>query len=296
MKNKFQYGQGELFSFFLLLFFTSVILGIYYCFSVFRNMTLKTIKEYQTRIKSEKIISAFEKDFQVMTSSKSDSKVSEQIMYLCEKYSEYNINISDVSSGINLNTLSKKFLSDRKLQELLFNDEESFKKVLQIQEKNKYLESKKLISLYLTDFGKKNITYYGWINNSFTDAHLSKHVKGNSEYVINSQSSLNIYFTDSEIIRYFIAYPEFNIIEPNEKCKKLINEIEINSNIDKEKIKKILGVNENNKILNLLGVKTQFFQILLEIDNAKISLIICALPGNDKEIEKYRIIKREINL
>jgi hypothetical protein len=231
-----------------------------------------------------------------MTSSKSDSKVSEQIMYLCEKYSEYNINISDVSSGINLNTLSKKFLSDRKLQELLFNDEESFKKVLQIQEKNKYLESKKLISLYLTDFGKKNITYYGWINNSFTDAHLSKHVKGNSEYVINSQSSLNIYFTDSEIIRYFIAYPEFNIIEPNEKCKKLINEIEINSNIDKEKIKKILGVNENNKILNLLGVKTQFFQILLEIDNAKISLIICALPGNDKEIEKYRIIKREINL
>ena len=101
----------------------------------------------------------------------------------------------------------------------------------------KWLESGTLINKYLTDYGKNNIKYYGWINPSFVDTDFMNNLKKNDcSIILNNQSILNIYFTDSEIIKYFVTHQDFKISQSEEKYDRLINEINYNQYINKEKI------------------------------------------------------------
>ena len=216
---------------------------------------------------------------------------------MLNKYSKYEIKIEDISSGININFLNKKYLKDNFLQQKLFISEEAFQEIMKIISARKWLESGTLINKYLTDYGKNNIKYYGWINPSFVDTDFMNNLKKNDcSIILNNQSILNIYFTDSEIIKYFVTHQDFKISQSEEKYDRLINEINYNQYINKEKIKQILEVQDDNKILAILGVKTQFWKVYLNAENARIQLIIAAIP-NDNIIQGriYKVIKREIN-
>lgn len=299
MKSKkiFQKGQGELVSFILLLFFSVLVLCLFYFFSVYRINATKTIKEYNSRIEADKLISEIETDFQILTGLQTDTKDSQEINFLLNKYSKYEIKIEDISSGININFLNKKYLKDNFLQQKLFISEEAFQEIMKIISARKWLESGTLINKYLTDYGKNNIKYYGWINPSFVDNDFMNNLKKNDcSIILNNQSILNIYFTDSEIIKYFVTHQDFKISQSEEKYDRLINEINYNQYINKEKIKQILEVQDDNKILAILGVKTQFWKVYLNAENARIQLIIAAIP-NDNIIQGriYKVIKREIN-
>ncbi len=291
MKNKnLEKGQGELVSFILLLFFSTIILSLFYYYNLLKVKASNIINEYKNYIDAENLILNLEADFQILSISKNDGKLSQELEFLRNKYINNNIRIEDISSGININYLSKKYLHDSNLLNKLFLSQEAFNEVLKIQEKETWLENINSINKYLTDFGKQNIKFYGWINPSFVDDILKE------KSLIRDLPVLNIYYTDPEIIHYFITKPEFKISNYDVKYDKLINEIEINPYLDKQRIQEILSVNKNNPILDIFGVKTQFWNVLLNTEDATISLIIAAdlIKENKKSLLKYRIIKREI--
>ncbi len=57
----------------------------------------------------------------------------------------------------------------------------------------------------------------------------------------------------------------------------------------------ILEVKEDNKIFFILGSKTQFWQVIMNIEDIDVQLIIAGFPESEKsqKISYYKVIKKE---
>lgn len=298
IKKKYQEGQGELVSFILLIFFSALVLSLFYHFNVFKILSSKTLQEYQYMNEAEELISIIEKDFQILADANADTNDCMEIGYLCGKYSDKNLKIKDISSGININCISEKFLEDKNLQKLFLITTEKFSEFIDTLRKNKWLNSSDLINQYLTDFGKKNITYYGWVNPSFLDCNLMNLIEdGKSKensFIIKDFPLLNVYFTAPEIINFFVTHNEFKISQSEEKYDKLIDEISLNPYLTRNRIKEILDVKDNNSILDILGTKTQFWEVSFNTEYSNIKMVIATIKDKEERYI-YKVIKREIN-
>lgn len=221
---------------------------------------------------TERVIEKFLSDFQEMRNEKNDRSTSEILEKILSDYSNYELKISDVSTGINEKILNEDFLK-----------EESIKKLILLK-------------------GEKIQSSYGWINPHYAPVKLIKEVlsdygKENTSDVFPQFSTLpywNVFNMDDEFIKAIIEH--FNIPDSERKTRKIRELINNDKLVSDREIRDILGVKESHSICDFLGLKTVFWRACAVINKEKVSLIIAAVPyryENKREIERYIIVERE---
>lgn len=297
-KNKNQFGNSNFTAFIVLLLLCTTIISFFYLVVNLKYLTSNKIKKYNELEKINNIINNIEKDFKKLTFDEYDSMFSNGLYYIKNKYSNFNIEIKDISSGININCIDKNILFSKDFEKLIFKQNRGKDNYQKLLENKKYFTNKDELTNCFNEFGLNNICFYGWINKNFLNNNLFELIKSKKERfpIVNSLPSLNVYFTDSKIIECFIKYDIFDIKEPEDKFNKLMYFINSKSELDKNIMSNILGVKENNKILDILGVKTQFWNIKIYTDNAIGNIIIGGFTESkdSTKISYYTIIERNI--
>ena len=91
--------------------------------SLFVYTKQKKVLSYKIMYTREKqalaLISELEKDIQNLKNDEFDSELSTGLLFLINKYSKLNFNITDASTGINENFISKKILETEEIKELV---------------------------------------------------------------------------------------------------------------------------------------------------------------------------------
>ncbi|MBQ3023940.1 MAG: hypothetical protein IJD23_01355 [Spirochaetaceae bacterium] len=298
MKNKLENGTGELTTFTILLLICVMIITSFHLVFNIKYLLNKKIIKYDKLEKINLVVNEIEKDFDFLKKDDFDSDFSSGILYIKNKYSMYNFIIKDISSGYNINSLPQEFIISKDFEKLMLIPNNELDVYKQILEKNKFIKSKEKLKNCLSEFGKENISFYGWVNKNFTDCKLFNLIekKDNKFPVLNSIPLSNIYFLHPDILKIFISNPIFKINNPEEKFEKLQDFINSKNILNKEILIEILEIKKDNKILHILGNKTQFWEILFTIENINVNLIVAGFPKdeNSNKIEYYKIIERNI--
>ncbi len=298
MGNNLERGTGELTAFVILLFICVIIITSFYLIFNIEYMLNKKISKYSELEKINLIINEIEKDFNIFTEDEFDSNFSNGVIFLQNKYSEYNIIVKDISSGFNINCLPQDLLFSKSFEKLIFNLNNGLDMYKQILEKNKYLNSKEKINICLSEVGYNNVSFYGWINTNFTNCNLFTLIEKRKDKfpILNSIPMNNIFFTHPEILKIFIYNQSFNIKNPEEKYEKLINAINSNNILNEDDLIEILEIKKDNIILDIIGTKTQFWEISFYTGRMSAIFIVAGFPKSEKsdKIEYYKIIERNV--
>lgn len=231
----------------------------------------KKISAWEKEIAKEKEIDSFIDEFisdvQELKNDIADNEYSENRMKLIEKYKDYSLTLSDVSTGINKSILSKEILRDRNIS--------------RIAEKHK--------------------SDYGWINPLYAKSEQIKSVLDdwdakNTDDVFPLFCKMplyNIFEMSDDFILAILDY--FKIPQSSDKLKTL-KEAMRNTSFTREKLKKALLLSDTSPVLDFLGIKSVFYKAELKKDDFKIELIIAAVPyryEKTRDVQEYMLISRK---
>ena len=238
-------------------------------YSSYKKLNAYEVRNRNIREASE-IVNAFHKDIQSLKDEKYDAENSFILRELLHKYSEYSVSMKDISTGINTRFISEKILKNRSIQHILeLYDEE-----------------------ITTDFG--------WINERNADKSFLKEIRDDFEDkkafpLVNRFPSCNIFFMKPEFIKAVLELYEVN--SPEEKVQKLMNVLG-QENVSKENISKVIEKSPSDPVFDFLGIKTQFWKIIMETDACHISLVYAAVPEETRQdiVKEYVLVERKITL
>lgn len=297
-----QKGNIQIGSFSLLIFISFFIVALFgLVLNLKLNISSKT-NESNSIVNVERIILKFESDFQCFLNSDVDAPFSESVNNIMEKYSCYNIKLKDISSGVNINWIPYSDLKSKDMTKLLFSSGISCDCFINESLNKEFLADVNMYSKYFSDVGLKCISFYGWINQDYSSSERYQNIK--KKYHPYRQSmfplenlipSVNIYYINSELLKYYLQLNDFKINNPSEKFETLSYMLETHEIIDKNRLLEILEVKEDNKIFFILGSKTQFWQVIMNIEDIDVQLIIAGFPESEKsqKISYYKVIKKE---
>lgn len=232
----------------------------------------KKINSFKSRNESyreaEALLKEFEKELQIMADEDCDCSFSYKISELKSRYSDYEIIMNDISTGINEQLLSKEILEDKNIKQLL---EVS---------------------------GEKIKTEYGWINKDLAEEVFVRNViadfNGKQNCLLFNKIPLyNLYFMDEGFIRSILQLCKISNSE--EKSRNLFEAI-CTKKLCNEDLYEIIGVNKDHKVFEFLGLKTVFWNVKLSIDNTIIDAVFAAIPSKKdlRTLEKYELIEKKI--
>ena len=231
----------------------------------------KKISAWERGIAKEKEIDSFIDEFisdvQVLRNDIVDSKFAENRTTLIEKYKDYSLTLSDISTGVNKSVFSKEILRDRNIS--------------RIAEKHK--------------------SDYGWINPLYAEREQIKSVLDNWDakntddvFPIFCKIPLyNIFEMSDDFILAILDY--FKIPQSSDKLKTL-KEAMRNPSFTREVLKKALLLSDTSSVLDFLGIKSVFYKAELKKDDYKIELIIAAVPyryEKTRDVQGYTLILRK---
>ena len=249
----------------IMIFSLSTVILATGMFSLIQSKYITTVKnKYELKLYCKNICKEIEKDFQKFIYKENDFENDNLITELKYKYSPYSLSIEDVSTGLNLNTLDKKFLSQKPIKNLLLVYQDSI------------------------------TTDYGWLNSSCTRKDLTDELYDlNKDYpLINNLPVFNINFMNQDFIEAILKICSVSESE----TKAAILSREKGFSLTKDKIIEILEMSDSKKVLALIGVKTNFWKIIFKYKDCKCEGIIAAYPKrNSTEIEKYVLVDFIIN-
>lgn len=224
---------------------------------------------YKREKSAESLCKQLIKDFQIIREDKNDSFNSYGIKKLLSEYSSYQIQIKDVSTGINLDFLKKNIKENRSFEYLL------------------------------NYYGDEITTKWGWVNPKYTEIEQLSSIyndfnKKDLFPLINEMPLYNVCFMNYDFISAVLELCE---VKDNADKAVRICTLAENGNITKEDLIEITQKNENDKIFDFLGTKTTFWEINLEAYNFNIELIVAAVPEkqNSEKVEKYVLINQDLN-
>ncbi|MGN0739529.1 MAG: hypothetical protein ACI4LX_05100 [Treponema sp.] len=220
------------------------------------------------RKKIDSIIYRTEERIQALKELPSDSGGNE-ILSLTDSACTCDFKVTDVSTGINRNFASEKFLKDRTIDE------------------------------YVTTGGGDVFVSYGWINPEFSDRtvleNAAKDFEGKDMFpLVNSLPPLNVHYMSESFIK---AVLEFCGIKEAQKKAELVKD-RISSDTTVKELSEILGVAESHGVFDLIGTKTAFWQVDIETEKVKGIAVFAAVPQkeNMRKIEKYILAEKKIYL
>ena len=220
----------------------------------------------EERKKIDAAIFDLEEKIQMLKDSQSDSDEHE-ILYLLSSACDFNLSVSDVSTGINKNFISKEILKNKAINDCIkANGEEIFSE-------------------------------YGWINPKVSDKAIVEQTSKDFEEkntfpLVNTFPPLNIFNMSGNFIK---AVLEFCGIKDAEKKTELIKD-NLNPDTTEKELAEILGTGENHPVFELLGTKTAFWKVDFETEKARACAVFAAVPEkeNQRKIEKYILVEKKI--
>lgn len=242
------------------------------CFLVVQKQ--KNVLQYERYYKkeemAEKLCKEFLEDFQILKNGTVDNNSSDLINKYLLKYADYNVELTDVSTGINTSFL-----------------------------KDEILESKSINNL-MEKYGEEVKTEYGWINPVLINEKKLNEVSkdfGDKDLfpIVNGLPLYNVYFMKSDFLENILSFCKTkNKAEKLDEIERLIQY----GTLDNEKLKSILAEDVNTPIFSFLGVKTTFWEVVLRNQDFSINLIIGGVPekNDHKEISKYILINKHIDI
>jgi hypothetical protein len=249
---------------FLLLSLTFAML---YAVSAKYEKTIETV--YEDKDAAGELLENIVSDLQPLKDLDIDYENCSFLIDLQNKYAEYNLCFTDVSSKIN-----KTFFPDL------------------IIEKNKQK---------LTLFGDEYFTQYGWMNSNQINSNGQKLLQINfpsnkSLYPYkNTLPLINIYNANPNLLTELLAMigiNDKNLIDEftNEIGKKDFNSF--------EEIQKLLRVNSTSLVAVLFGTKTTFWKLEYTFNsNMKVVAVICGIPDkNNVKICRYDLIEKNFEV
>ena len=252
----------------LTVIFSLCVITLSFCMIVATNeKKINSFKKlYESRKDINLIIDRIEKNIQGLRDYSND--IDEyQIATLLLSDFEYDLKIKDVSTGIN-----KQFVDEKILE-------------------NEYIKN------YVAENEDIAFVDYGWVNPKFADKSIIYDIQNNYQDkstfpLVNSLPPLNIHLMNENFFRTVLnAYKIKNIDRKIERIREIIN-----SESSVKDIAKILEISESHSLFELIGLKTVFWQIEFETEKYNAKTIFAAVPekNNQKKIEKYILIKKEI--
>lgn len=222
---------------------------------------------YEKRNELIEIMYKIESDFQNIVDISNDNLQMNEFVKILEKYEAYNIQIRDVSTGINPSVLSKDFLENESI--------------------NNYIKN------------KNQLCDYGWINNKYASNSVLEKLKVEFESnflfpLVNNLPMYNIFFMDYDFLYTMLSY--VGIPNSEKKAREIIAilEYDINS-LNKENLCKILQIKKDHKIFEIIGFKSNFWEVKIQNEFFNSTIIFAGVPKNieSKIIEKYITIKTQ---
>lgn len=225
---------------------------------------------YEMEKKAESICSQVLIDFQDLKNKKDDYSRNEIINEIFSNYSDFRVELSDISTAINTKFLKPEIIENDNFQVLL----------------NKY--------------GDDIQTSYGWIKPQYADSKFISDLHndfGDKSLfpIVNGLPFYNVYFMNRDFLECILKWRKIeNVNEKAEEIKKLIE----SNDLTYEKMCLILGKNSNDSIFDFLGTKTSFWKIVLDSNEISLSIVVAGIPdeSNSRKIEKYVLIEKDINI
>lgn len=230
------------------------------------------------------------------------------------------ISISSLSSKLDVNFLPSWIYTETDVNKLFLTTNSPIMMELQKQREGLFYRYDSLSKFISEDNFNKYFTTYGWANFNISDnvgiqyliSHLFNQAEANNfilkrenvlsnnqlmhSYVeyqlfcgvnfkdilnyITLSPLLNVNFMDEEILSSILSHHSFDIPNARYKAAQIVTEASL-SGITKEKLISILGVPKNNMIYYYLGTITWFWEIVIQSDNTKCTLIIARYPETD---------------
>ena len=287
----------------LILFFISIIITGIVLFSSSAIFFYRTdSRDYENKKAADLLLDEIIEKIQPLLHYHFDDKYNPLIMSLCAGYEIYNLQITDISSGYNLNFLSDEDMIDSDITSLLFLDNTGAAFTLW-RNTNGLSVSKESWRNFLKQEAFDYCVSYGWLHKNDTSSFAFKTIvssfgTGDIDKLFPLASDfprMNVNMINPEILRPLIKRSSFTIEKPAEKADVLISTLNAGS-LTRSGISSILDVPISHPIMNYFGTKTSFWKIYFIMPSSlEIEAVIAAIPkknGEIQEIESYRLIER----
>jgi hypothetical protein len=266
-------GNAALNGLFVIVVLMLVLSGAMALVSAGRNYASSLARQDEREKDALAPLNSIKRDMALLTKDAADGPQSKGVLALPALYSEYELRITDVSSGIN-----ERFLPES-------------------------LTGKEAIKTLVAQNVEEDLARYGWIHALLVPEKMSAEMKkdfsreknANPFPLINSLPLVNVHFLSERSLRAFVS--AFSIADGDVKSDALFNRSRQDFLQDND-IRSILGVREDNLILAVLGCKTAFWQIQYKVDNCTVTAIFAAVPDKKKEprkVDHYRLMERSVS-
>lgn len=230
---------------------------------------LKSYKNFVlARKEADAILSDLKRDFQILKDVPCDSDSSAVLHGILARYSEYDLTITDVSTGIHRNFMNENFYDSKPIRD------------------------------YMAMEGEAAVTEYGWISPKYADKEILDGViadfEGKTPFpIVNTFPPYNIHFMSCGFLEAVLEH--CGIKNAEENAKKTVGLISDETDI--ESLAEIIGVAETHPVFDFIGVKTAFWKILFGTRRCGVSAIFAAVPKKDdqRSVERYILIDKKIS-
>lgn len=270
-RNSLQWGFITINSLIIVIITLILCVGFMFLLSALKNYSHRM--ETRDTIHDEAITLLYDiaEKMNALTEDNADSPFSPGVRMLEREYVNFQLIIQDVSSGINVRFLNENILND-----------DSIKRLITYEPDN-------------------NVVTYGWAHKRIVSQVIKARIK--ESFLLYDDESLfplinefpltNIHYLSFECISAFLHY--YRIDHAEEKANLLHERVQNELVTD---IKKLLRVNEQHEILNIIGTKTTFWKISYKYQNYVVEAIFCAIPDriDPGKIERYKLVERTMRL
>jgi hypothetical protein len=112
--------------------------------------------------------------------------------------------------------------------------------------------------------------------------------------MMNVEPIINVHFMDPMVLNELLSYPDWKVSHPREKAQIVLDSRD-RSELTGEELRRIIGVAEDNRILQYLGVITWFWKITVSRETASLVLIVARLPSEGESAPRFLITEERFS-
>lgn len=287
----------------LLLFFIAAIIsgGVLYA-SAAMTYSRNDTRYFDNRAAADQLLDEIITKMQPLRLYPYDDKNNEVIALLCREYNNYDLQITDVSSGYHLDFLSDVDMADNNIVRFLFLDNTGTN-FTAWRNLNGLSVSKSAWREYLKEEAWASCVSYGWLHKDDMESFAFRSISRSFAItapdrlfpLVNDFPRMNVNMVNPEILRPLIMRDSFKIERPNEKADALINRLRGGPILHSD-ISSTLRIPVNHPLMGYMGTKTAFWKIhFIMSPSLEVEAVVVAIPKKDgavQEIENYRLIDR----
>jgi len=291
----------------LLLFFIAAVItgGVLYAASAI-NYSQTNKRDFNNKLAADIMLDEIIEKMQQLVLYQYDDENNEIIASLSREYQNYNLEITDISSGFHLDFLSDADMADRNLTRFLFSDNTGAA-FTAWRNANGLAVSKTAWREFVKEEAWLSVVSHGWLHKNDLDSFAFRSISGSFGVsdpdklfpLVNDFPRINVNMVDPDIIRPLIIRSSFRIERANERASELINRLK-NGPLMHADISSTLRIPVSHPLMSYLGTKTAFWRMRFTIGAGgqpplEVEAIVAAVPKKDggaQDIELYRLIDR----